>query len=129
MRIRLLYRQVAIILSQFGPLTHILCSYLQLLSDLIDARRVSDNQVVCIKRLEDDHNELKIALMFSSEATRRHTTNHVVPIQDHFQDDEDEAISYVVIPFLRAIDDPPFETVDDIVQFCDQILEASLRYV
>ncbi|OSX60548.1 hypothetical protein POSPLADRAFT_1047968 [Postia placenta MAD-698-R-SB12] len=39
-------------------------------------------------------------------------------------DDEDESISYMVMPFLRLIDSPPFETPQDVVEFVDQILEG-----
>lgn len=50
--------------------------------------------------------------------------NHCVPILDIFQDDEDESISYMVMPFLRLIDSPPFDTPQDVVEFVDQILEV-----
>jgi len=41
-----------------------------------------------------------------------------------FQDDEDEKVSYVVMPFLRLMDSPVFEAVGEIVDFADQILEV-----
>jgi len=50
--------------------------------------------------------------------------NHSVPILDTFQDDEDEKVSYVVMPFLRLMDSPVFEAVGEIVDFADQILEV-----
>ncbi|EED84382.1 predicted protein [Postia placenta Mad-698-R] len=39
-------------------------------------------------------------------------------------DDEDESITYMVMPFLRLIDPPPFETPQDVVELVDQILEG-----
>jgi hypothetical protein len=51
-------------------------------------------------------------------------TNHSVPILDTFVDNADESISYVVMPFLRLSDNPPFETVREVVDFTDQILEV-----
>lgn len=43
---------------------------------------------------------------------------------DVIQDDEDPSISYLVMPFLRLMNDPPFEHVEEVVDFVDQILEV-----
>lgn len=64
--------------------------------------------------------------MLGSEELTRDKRNHCVPVIEHFQDDEDADISYIVMPFLRPIDEPPFETVDNVIDFVDQILEVSL---
>ena len=50
--------------------------------------------------------------------------NHSVPILDTFEDLVDESISYLVMPFLRLIDNPPFEVVEELLDFVDQILEV-----
>ena len=50
--------------------------------------------------------------------------NHSVPILDTFQDLIDKSISYLVMPFLRLIDDPEFEVVEEVLDFVDQILEV-----
>jgi hypothetical protein len=53
-------------------------------------------------------------------------TNHSVPILDTFVDSSDESISYMVMPFLRMLDEPPFFIVGEILDFADQILEVSV---
>jgi hypothetical protein len=50
--------------------------------------------------------------------------NHSVPILDTFVDYADESISYIVMPFLRLSENPPFETVWEVVDFADQVLEV-----
>ena len=49
--------------------------------------------------------------------------NHSVPIIDTFED-IDKSISYLVMPFLRLTDNPPFEVVEEVLDFADQILEV-----
>ncbi len=50
--------------------------------------------------------------------------NHSVPILDTFEDPVDKSISYLVMPFLRLTDNPPFEVVEEVLDFADQILEV-----
>lgn len=50
--------------------------------------------------------------------------NHSVPILDSFEDSVDKSISYLVMPFLRLTDSPPFEVVEEVLDFADQILEV-----
>jgi hypothetical protein len=50
--------------------------------------------------------------------------NHSVPILDTFEDLVDKSISYLVMPFLRLTDNPPFEIVEEVLDFADQILEV-----
>ena len=52
--------------------------------------------------------------------------NHSVPILDTFVDTADETISYLVMPFLRLFDQPPFESIGEILDFGDQVLEVSI---
>ena len=66
-------------------------------------------------------------MMLCSGDLRDDPRNHSVPILDTFQDDEDEKISYVVMPLLRLMDNPEFEAVGEIVGFADQILEVCSR--
>ena len=85
---------------------------------------MSDDKLIGIKRVQTLDDEFKIALMLSSEHYKNDARNHAVPVLDHFEDDDDPSMSYIVMPFLRNIDNPPFEVVDDIIVFCDQILEV-----
>ncbi|KAH9918118.1 kinase-like domain-containing protein [Fomitopsis serialis] len=91
---------------------------------LIDARRVSDDTPVYIKRVQTGDNESWIATLLCSEAIRRDPSNHCVPILDLFQDDEDPGTSYMIMPFLRLIDRPAMNAVEEVCDFVDQILEG-----
>jgi len=92
--------------------------------NLIDARRMSDDMLVYIKRVKTGDNESRITTMLSSERLRQDPRNHSVPVLDLFQDDEDPRISYIVMPFLRLIDSPQFDLVEELVEFVDQTLEG-----
>ena len=91
---------------------------------LIDATRISDNRLVYIKQVDTGGEEARIATMLVSDGLINDPRNHSVPILDIFKDEEDDTISYMVMPFLRLIHNPDFETVDDVVRFVDQILEV-----
>jgi hypothetical protein len=43
-----------------------------------------------------------------------------------FRDHRDPNVSYMVMPFLRPMNDPPFESVKEIIGFTDQILEVAM---
>ena len=51
--------------------------------------------------------------------------NHSVPILDIFADTQDDSISYIVMPFLRPVDSPPFYAIEEMLNFADQILEVT----
>ncbi|CCL99183.1 uncharacterized protein FIBRA_01198 [Fibroporia radiculosa] len=91
---------------------------------LIDATRISDSQLVYIKRVKTGDNESRIAINLSAPSIRDEPDNHCVPILDTFQDIDDDQISYIVMPFLRLISRPPCETVEDVVDLVDQLLEG-----
>ncbi len=77
-----------------------------------------------VKRVETGDEESSIARMLSSPSLRADTRNHAVPILDYFIDEDDTSIAYIVMPFLRLTDDPPFETVNDIIDFGSQLIEV-----
>jgi len=91
---------------------------------LIDATRVSDGTLVYIKRVRTGDQESQILQMLSPLSLPRQPGNHCVPLLEIFQDEDDEDISYMVMPFLRQIDEPPFETVFNVVDLVDQLLEG-----
>ena len=105
--------------SSLKPLTF--CQRLQLL----DATRIEDGKLVCIKLTYTNQEESRIAQLLYNESTRSDPRNHCVPILDVFQDNIDPTITYVVMPFLRQMDDPPFEFVEEVVDFVDQMLDVS----
>jgi hypothetical protein len=98
-----------------------LISIYQLRPLLVDATRISDSKLVYIKEVKTGDLESRIALTLGA---LNDPTNHSVPILDTFVDYADESISYIVMPFLRLSDDPPFETVGEVVDFADQVLEV-----
>ncbi|KAH9843772.1 uncharacterized protein C8Q71DRAFT_730007 [Rhodofomes roseus] len=91
---------------------------------IVRATRTSDNAPVCIKRVATASHELRIASMFSSTPLCDDLANHAVPILDVLRDEDNEYVSYIVMPFLRHIDDPPVGAVGDVVEFVDQMLEG-----
>ena len=70
---------------------------------LTDATRISDNRLVYIKRVDTEGEEARIATMMVSDSLVNDPRNHSVPILDIFKDEEDDTISYLVMPFLRLI--------------------------
>lgn len=90
---------------------------------LIDATREDDGQHVCLKIVPTSSSELAIARYFSRPEVQSDPRNHCVPLLDSF-DDEDNGISYLVMPLLREPTDPDFLHVDDVLEFTDQVLEG-----
>ncbi|OSX58938.1 hypothetical protein POSPLADRAFT_1151938 [Postia placenta MAD-698-R-SB12] len=98
---------------------------LPLRPELTDATRISDGKLVYIKRVKTGDQESRIATMLSSPPLLNDPANHCVRVLDLFQDEDDAAVSYMVMPFLRLVDDPPFETVWDLLDLATQLLEVS----
>ena len=90
----------------------------------MDALRVSDYSLVFLKKIITGSDEVKITTYFQNEKVRHDSRNHCIPVWDLFPDDKDPSISYLVMPLLRHLDDPGFETVDDIVDLVTQLLEV-----
>ena len=86
---------------------------------------MTDGKLVYIKEVQTGDSESSMALMLSAIDD---PTNHSVPILDTFEDPVDKSISYLVMPFLRLTDDPPFEVVEEVLDFADQILEVRLGH-
>ena len=74
-----------------------------------------------IKEVQTGDLESRIALTLSALDD---PANHSVPILDTFVDHVDESVSYIVMPFLRSFDNPPFEIVEEVLDFADQVLEV-----
>lgn len=93
-------------------------------AQLIDATRVEDGRLVYIKRVGTGDLETEIVLKLTRESLRADPRNHCVPVLDVIQDDVDPSVSYLVMPYLRLMDDPAFENVEEAVDFVDQILDV-----
>ena len=77
--------------------------------------------LVYIKEVKTGDLESRIALALSEIDD---SANHSVPILDAFVDPVDKSISYLVMPFLRLSDEPPFGRVEEVVDFADQVFEV-----
>ncbi|RDX52985.1 hypothetical protein OH76DRAFT_1344188 [Lentinus brumalis] len=93
-------------------------------SHLMDARRLTDGMLELIKKVRTDSRELQIATFLSSATLRRDPRDHCVPILEVLRDPEDPAISLLVMPFLRYVDDPAFDCVGIILDCVEQLLEG-----
>lgn len=90
----------------------------------MDATRVMDGITVAIKRINAIGMEQEIASFLTTQDKLQDPQNHVVPILDHFVDEIDPKLRYIVMPLLRPFDDPPFYAVIEVIDFMQQILEV-----
>ena len=90
----------------------------------MDATRISDSKLVAIKRIKAGSQEASICQMLSSPERRNDSRNHAVPLLDYFINEENTQEGFLVMPVLRRFDDPPFETVVEVVDFIRQILAS-----
>ncbi|KAI0669512.1 kinase-like domain-containing protein [Trametes maxima] len=88
---------------------------------VIDATRVSNNELVAIKYFLKDKEELHIAQFFS---TIKDPLNHCVPVHQILEDPFDHESALMVMPYLRPCNDPGWSTVGDVVEFVSQTLEG-----
>ena len=101
-------------------------SHSQVRNSPIDATRMADGKLVYIKRIASSSEELQIALFFSDESRKNDARNHAVPILDAFEDSQDPSASYIVMPLLHRLDEPPFSDVCDVLDFVTQTLEVRI---
>lgn len=80
--------------------------------------------MVYIKRVGTGDLETEIALRLTGGPLFSDPRNHCVPVLDVIQDDVDPTVSYLVMPFLRLMDNPEFEYVEEVVDFVNQILDV-----
>ena len=63
--------------------------------------------------------EVEIATMFSSDPHKLHPKNHCVPIFEGLADPNDDDSFMLVVPLLRAFDNPRFLTVGEDVEYAN----------
>ncbi|KZT21803.1 hypothetical protein NEOLEDRAFT_1164410 [Neolentinus lepideus HHB14362 ss-1] len=95
-------------------------------SQIIDAIRMSDGAVVALKRFSKLYGprEGELGMFFSSDALRADSQNHCVPVYEVLDVPDDDETLIIVMPFLRIWDDPPFDTLGEIISFVQQIIEG-----
>ncbi|KAF8879576.1 kinase-like domain-containing protein [Infundibulicybe gibba] len=95
-----------------------------IISIILDAKRVADGFIVCLKRVGCESKEVQIGNFLSSPELGGRSDNHCVPILDSFTDPLSPEVEYIVMPFLRPFDDPDFWVVGEIIDFIGQMLEG-----
>ncbi|KAF5388308.1 hypothetical protein D9615_000851 [Tricholomella constricta] len=92
---------------------------------VLDAKRLKDQVSVCIKRINPRQitDEVKIARYMSSSMVNDEE-NHCVEILDSFRDPVIPNVEYIVMPPLRAYDNPEFGAVGEVVDFVTQLHEG-----
>ena len=86
--------------------------------------QVATGRRVYLKAVEKSSAEKSIALLFCTAELGPEPQNHCVPILDHFDDPEDPSKELIVMPLLRRFNTPPFDRVDEVLDFVKQTLEV-----
>lgn len=87
----------------------------------MDAIRTHDGLPVAIKATLGWTREASIAFLFTDGDAIEEPRNHCVPILDTFIEED---IVYLVMPLLRAFNDPLFVTVAEVIDFVDQMVQV-----
>ena len=69
--------------------------------------------------------EVAITRMFSAPELVKDRRNHCVRLYEVLQLPDDEDMVLLVLPLLRKFDDPPMETIGEVVEFLRQVFEVS----
>ncbi|EIW62129.1 uncharacterized protein TRAVEDRAFT_70311 [Trametes versicolor FP-101664 SS1] len=95
-------------------------------SRMIDATRISDGKLVMLKAVQETSTELDICRYFSSGSLRDDPRNRCIPLLEALSHPSDPDVCIMVMPYLRNIDQPPFDTVEDILECGEQLLDGLL---
>ncbi|KZT39532.1 hypothetical protein SISSUDRAFT_1061023 [Sistotremastrum suecicum HHB10207 ss-3] len=91
---------------------------------IMDATRMSDGKIICMKLVPTHTKELVIWQFLSSPDLRKDSRNHCIPIFDiHPLPDTDEQV-LVVMPLLVVYDIIPFETPGEVMYCVHSFLEG-----
>lgn len=85
--------------------------------------------MVYIKEVEAGSEEHRIVEILRQEEWISDPRNHCVPVINIFEDSQNPELLYLVMPFLRPMIDPPFQTVREIMEFTNQILEVDMSHL
>ncbi|KAA1476520.1 hypothetical protein DENSPDRAFT_843513 [Dentipellis sp. KUC8613] len=91
---------------------------------VIDALRINSSARVSIKYIRKNAKELEIAKSLTSPSLLEDPRNHCVPILDSFPDPFEPDAVLMVMPYLCPFDDPPLQTVGEMLDFMKQTLEG-----
>ncbi|RPD78663.1 kinase-like protein [Lentinus tigrinus ALCF2SS1-7] len=95
-------------------------------SSIIDATRISDGQIVAIKKVEKSYtpSEESIIRLFSTEPLASDPHNRTVPLYDVLQSPLDSNITLLVMPYLVRTHEYKFVTVGEAVECFRQLFEG-----
>jgi len=101
-------------------------SHWLLVPSIIDATRLSDGSLVTMKKIQTDTHpfELEIGQFLSSDQINSDPRNHCVCISDVLPDPTESNLSIIIMPYLRAFDNPAFLTFGEAVACFKQLIEG-----
>ncbi|TFY60104.1 hypothetical protein EVJ58_g5352 [Rhodofomes roseus] len=93
---------------------------------VMDATRISDSSIVLMKKLDAEIHpfELEIGQFLSSDQITSDPRSHCVRILEVLPDPMEQSISLIVMPYLRAFDNPEFLTFGEAVACFKQLIEG-----
>jgi hypothetical protein len=93
---------------------------------LLDARRTHDGARVSLKSIVISRHpyEIEIGRYFCSSPRSEDPANHCVPIYDVLEVPTDDNLAILVMPLLRDVTDPFFDTVGEVVDCVHQLFEV-----
>ncbi|TFY60102.1 hypothetical protein EVJ58_g5351 [Rhodofomes roseus] len=108
------------------PFTYREDSHWLLVPVIIDATRFSDGSLVIMKKVTVDSHpfELEVGQFLSSDEITSDPRNHCVRIMDVLSDPSEPNVSIVVLPYLRAFNDPEFLTFREALACLKQLIEG-----
>jgi hypothetical protein len=95
-------------------------------TQIASATRTSDGSLVVLKRIQPSihPHEIEVGKFLASEPLRRQRENHCVEMLDVLQVPGEDDETILVLPLLRPFDNPPFETIGEIIDFTLQVFEV-----
>ncbi|KAL1731257.1 hypothetical protein EV714DRAFT_271924 [Schizophyllum commune] len=94
--------------------------------NILDAIKLPHGEPVMLKRVNKRYSkEVEISAMLSSPPLSKDSRNHCVPIYDILEVPDDEDTQIMVLPLLRRYNDPPFDTVGEVIDCLRQVLEVN----
>ncbi|KIO18908.1 hypothetical protein M407DRAFT_31417 [Tulasnella calospora MUT 4182] len=91
---------------------------------ILDAQRISDGMVVVLKEIDAKSSEGPITSFLSSESIKGNPRNHAVPVLDILVDNLDDQKLLLVLPLLREINSPDFDSIPEVLDLVQQTLEG-----
>lgn len=86
--------------------------------------------MVVLKQIRQSHHpyEVEISMYFSSDALKSVPRNHCVPVYKVLDVQDNPDLKLLVMPLLRAFNDPHMDTIREAMEFFRQTFEVSSHY-